>query len=502
MSDIISAGLPVLKNAQGQPALCLVTGATGYIGGRLVVELLNHGYRVRVLARNASRLSDHPWIDRVEVAEGDANDEATLTQAMAGVGVAYYLLHALMSKNDFEAKERALAEHFVKCAKASGVGRIVYLGGIIAPAEELSPHMQSRADTGAILRASGIPTIELRAAVVIGSGSASFEMLRYLTERLPIMTVPKWVQVRIQPIAVRDVLRYLVGAAALDSKISGVFDIGGPEIFTYKQMMENYAEAAGLRKRIIIPVPVLMPRLSSGWLGLVTPVPYTLARRLVASLKNEVVASDDRIRSLIPDPTDGLTPFRRAVQLALTKIKDARVETRWSDASFPGSPSEPLPTDPNWAGGTLYQDERVVESEDDIETVWKRVESIGGDKGYSTATWAWELRGFLDKIVGGVGLRRGRRDPNTLLIGDALDFWRVEMIERPTLLRLRAEMKMPGLAWLEFKLTPKADGTCTVTQRAIYAPKGLLGHTYWWAVWPMHGLVFPSMAKFMATGKR
>ncbi len=502
MSDILSAGLPVLTNKAGLPALCLVTGATGYIGGRLVVELLNHGYRVRVIARNASRLKDHPWIKQVEVVEGDANDEQALTKAMQGADIAYYLLHALMSKNDFEAKERALAEHFVKCAKTSGIGRIVYLGGMIAPTEELSPHMQSRADTGEILRASGIPTIELRAAVVIGSGSASFEMLRYLTERLPIMTVPKWVQVRIQPIAVRDVLRYLVGAAALDPKITGAYDIGGPEIYTYKQMMEKYAEAAGLRKRIIIPVPVLTPRLSSGWVGLVTPVPYTLARRLVASLKNEVVARDDSIRDLIPDPVGGLTPFKKAVQLALTKIKDARVETRWSNASFPGSPSEPLPTDPNWAGGSLYTDVRTVETTDSIDTVWRRIESIGGNNGYSTATWAWELRGVMDKIVGGVGLRRGRRDPNTLLPGDALDFWRVEAIERPTLLRLRAEMKMPGLAWLEFTLKPLPNGGCELTQRAIYAPRGLFGHAYWWAVWPMHGLVFPSMAKSLATGNR
>lgn len=502
MNDLLSVGLPVLKSRAGLPALCLVTGATGYIGGRLVVELLNHGYRVRVLARNPERLKDHPWINRVEVASGDANDEFALTQAMQGVDVAYYLLHALMSKDDFETKERQLAEHFVKCAKIAGVGRIVYLGGIIAPSEELSPHMQSRADTGEILRASGIPTIELRAAVVIGSGSASFEMLRYLTERLPIMTVPKWVQVRIQPIAVRDVLRYLVGAAAIDPKITGAFDIGGPEIYTYKQMMEKYAEAAGLRKRIIIPVPVLTPRLSSGWVGLVTPVPYTLARRLVASLKNEVVVGDDAIRRLIPDPPGGLTPFTKAVQLALTKIKDARVETRWSNASFPGSPSEPLPTDPNWAGGTLYEDVRVVESTDSAEMVWARIESIGGDNGYSTATWAWRLRGLADKLVGGAGLRRGRRDPNTLLVGDALDFWRVEALERPTLLRLRAEMRMPGLAWLEFKVTAKPEGGCTVTQRAIYAPKGLLGHAYWWSVWPMHGLVFPSMAKSVATGKR
>ena len=499
----MSQGLPLLKNAAGQPALCLVTGATGYIGGRLIVELLKHGYRVRILARNADRLKYHPWIDQVEVSEGDAHNPNVLAEAMIDVDVAYYLLHALMSKDNFEQEEREMAEGFGAAAKQAKVKRIVYLGGIIAPNETMSPHLQARAETGEILRASGVSTIELRAGVVIGSGSASFEMLRYLTERLPIMTVPKWVNVRIQPIAVRDVLRYLVGAAAINPTISGAFDIGGPEIFTYKEMMQQYAEAAGLPRRIIIPVPVLTPRLSSGWVGLVTPVPYTLAKRLVASLKNEVVAADDSIRGLIPDPEGGLTPFKRAVQLALTKIKDARVETRWSDASVPWTPSEPLPTDPDWAGGTLYRDVRIVHSPDSIEEVWKRVESIGGDNGYSLATWAWEVRGFIDKIFGGVGLRRGRRDPNQLQVGDALDFWRVEEINRPTLLRLRAEMKMPGLAWLEFGLEKDAEtGGTILTQVAIYAPKGLLGHAYWWSVWPMHGLVFPSMARNAALAKK
>lgn len=503
MSQLLSHGLPLLKDEKGQPALCLVTGATGYIGGRLIVELLAHGYRVRVLARNASRLKNHPWINQVEVFEGDAQDEAALSAAMAGADVAYYLLHALMAKDHFEDQERAMAELFGKVAKAASIKRLVYLGGIIAPTETMSPHLQARADTGEILRNCGVPTIELRAGVVIGSGSASFEMLRYLTERLPIMTVPKWVNVRIQPIAVRDVLRYLVGAAALDKSASGVFDIGGPEVFTYKEMMQQYAEAAGLRRRIIIPVPALTPRLSSGWVGLVTPVPYTLAKRLVESLKNEVVASDDRIRSLIADPDGGLTPFKRAVQLALTKIKDARVETRWTNASVPGTPSEPLPTDPNWAGGTLYKDVRIRHSPDTVEQVWQRVEAIGGENGYSTATWAWELRGLIDRIFGGVGLRRGRRDPHKLQVGDALDFWRVEELEENRLLRLRAEMKMPGLAWLEFGVEEDVEtGGSIITQVAIYAPRGLLGHLYWWAVWPMHGLVFPSMVKNAAHGPR
>ncbi len=499
MIETVSQDLPTLTGRDGKPAKCLVTGATGYIGGRLIRELLAHGYRVRILARNPERLKDHPWIDRVEVVSGDAHDKQALDKALDGIDVAYYLLHALMSKDDFEQEEKDIAQKFGEAAKQANIQRIVYLGGIIAKDELLSPHLQSRADTGTILRSFGIPTIELRAGVVIGSGSASFEMLRYLTERLPIMTTPRWVETKIQPIAVRDVLRYLVGAAALDPSISGDFDIGGPEVFSYREMMMKYAEAAGLRKRIIIPVPVLTPRLSSGWVGLVTPVPITLARRLVESLKNEVVARDDSIRKLIPDAKGGLTPFKKAVELALTRIKEANVETRWTNASVPGTPSDPLPTDPDWAGGTLYTDVRVVHSDDPIETVWKRVEAIGGKNGYSTATWAWELRGLMDRFFGGVGLRRGRRDDNLLIEGEALDFWRVEAINRPELLRLRAEMKMPGLAWLEFSLSKDARGAGTViTQRALFAPKGLLGHAYWWSVWPMHGLVFPSMVKNMA----
>ncbi|MEI6591310.1 MAG: NAD(P)H-binding protein, partial [Actinomycetes bacterium] len=347
MSDSIVQGLKVLKAADGKPGLCLVTGATGYIGGRLIRELLVAGYRVRVLARNASRLADHPWINKVEVIEGDATDAKVVKKALASVDVAYYLLHSLMEKRDFESHEQHVAEIFSDAARAQKVRRIVYLGGIIPKEDGLSPHMSSRANTGKILRSSGVPTVELRAGIVIGSGSASFEMLRYLTERLPFMVTPKWLKIRIQPIAVRDVLRYLVGAASLPPEINESFDIGGPDVFSYMTMMQKYAEAAGLRKRIIIPLPVMTPRLSSGWVGLVTPVPYTLARRLVASLKNEVVAKDDRIRKLIADPEGGLTPFKRAVELALVRIKEAHVETRWSDASVPGTPSEPLPTDPD-----------------------------------------------------------------------------------------------------------------------------------------------------------
>lgn len=497
MTQEIIAGLPRLEGrTAGEPARALVTGATGYIGGRLIPELLEHGYRVRVLARDAKRISQMPWYGQVEVVEGDAAQYEALSEALFEVDVAYYLIHSLMLKSNFEESEQALARQFAEVAAEQDVRRIVYLGGIINDPDELSPHMSARTRTGEILRKSGVPTLELRAGVVIGSGSASFEMLRYLTERLPIMTTPKWVKNRIQPIAVRDVLRYLVGAAAVPAEISGAFDIGGPDVFSYAEMMQRYAKAAGLRRRIIIPVPVLTPRLSSGWVGLVTPVPYTLARRLVESLKHEVVASPSEINDLIPPAAGGLTGFDQAVRLALVKIKSARVETRWTNASVPGTPSEPLPTDPDWAGGSLYKDVRKLTGKRNPAEVWARIESIGGANGYSTASWAWELRGLMDRVVGGVGLRRGRRDPNHLMIGDAVDFWRVEELVPGKLLRLRAEMKMPGLAWLEFKLdSDEASGEVTLTQTAIYAPKGLAGHLYWWSVFPMHGLVFPSMAK-------
>lgn len=502
MSEI-TEGLKPLKTRTGKPALVLVTGATGYIGGRLVTHLLEVGYRVRVFARQADRLRDYPWISKVEVVEGDANDVAALNSALKSVDIAYYMLHALNLTDDFEKEEKVLAEKFATAALANKLKRIVYLGGIITKGQELSPHLASRALTGEILRNSGVPTIELRAGVVIGSGSASFEMLRYLTERLPIMTTPKWVLNQIQPIAIRDVLRYLVGAAAIDKKITGAFDVAGPDLFTYAEMMQQYAEAAGLRRRIIIPIPVLTPKLSSGWVGLVTPVPFQLARRLVDSLKNDVIANNGPIRELIADPKSGLTPFKTAVKLALTRLKTSSVETRWTDASVPFAPSDPLPTDPDWAGGSLYTDVRTVESTQSAEQVFARIEAIGGDHGYSTATWAWQLRGLMDRLVGGVGLRRGRRDPDHLVVGEALDFWRVEEIKRPNLLRLRAEMKMPGRAWLEWSVIPNADGKgCKVVQRAIYVPRGLWGHLYWWAVWPMHGLVFPSMAKNAAFGKR
>jgi hypothetical protein len=323
-------------------------------------------------------------------------------------------------------------------------------------------------------------------------------MLRYLTERLPIMITPKWVKTKIQPIAVRDVLYYLVGAASISNDVNRAFDIGGNDIFTYKEMMEHYARVADLRKRIIIPVPLLTPRLSSLWVGLVTPVPGSIAKPLVRSLINEVICQESDIKKYLPDPSEGLTTFDKAVDLALIRVRDAQVSTRWSSASIPGVPSEPMPSDPEWSGGSLYQDVRTAEVDTSNHEVWKVVEAIGGEHGYFSLDWAWEIRGLMDRAVGGVGLRRGRRDPNTLHVGETLDFWRVEERIPDNLLRLRAEMKMPGKAWLEFKIEKINENKCKLTQRAIFYPKGLAGHAYWWSIIPFHGLVFPGMCKNIA----
>ncbi|MFJ4189231.1 SDR family oxidoreductase [Kitasatospora sp. NPDC089509] len=480
------------------PKRCLVTGASGYIGGRLVPELLARGHAVRCLVRSPGRLRDQPWRAEVEIAAGDVSRPETLTAAFDGIDVAYYLVHSLGTGPAFEATDRAAAHAFGAAAAAAGVTRIVYLGGLApvgVPAAELSPHLRSRAEVGRILRDSGVPTAELRAAVIIGSGSASFEMLRHLTERLPAMVTPRWVATRIQPIAVRDVLRYLAGAAELPPEVNRTFDIGGPDVLTYAQMMHRYARIAGLPRRLIVPVPVLTPRLSGHWVGLVTPVPNSIARPLVESLRHEVVCGEHDLARWVPDPPEGLTGFDRAVTLALRRIKDADVATRWSSASLPGAPSDPLPSDPDWAGGSLYQDlqERTVTASP--AAVWQVIEGIGGDNGWYSFPLAWALRGWLDRLVGGVGLRRGRRDPARLRVGDSLDFWRVEEIEPGRLLRLRAEMRLPGLAWLELSVTPDGDHRTRYRQRALFHPHGLAGHAYWWSVAPFHTVVFGGMAR-------
>ncbi len=475
---------------------CLVTGTTGYIGGRLVPELLKAGYIVRCMARDPGKLADRPWSDDVEVAKADVTNPGGLHDALAGCDVAYYLIHSLGTGSSFEQRDRDAARAFADAAREAGVRRIVYLGGMISGKEgDLSPHLRSRAEVGDILLDSGVPTAALQAAVIIGSGSASFEMLRYLTERLPAMITPKWVDTRIQPIAVRDVLRYLVGAASLPDDVNRRFDIGGPDILTYADMMRRYAAVAKLTPRLLVSVPVLTPSLSSHWVGLVTPVPAGLARPLVESLRIEVVASEHDIAQYIPDPPEGLLPLDQAIELAVAHTREGDVSTSWTSAATPGAPSDPLPSDPGWAGGSLYVDERTSLVNAAPDALWRVIEGIGGTTGWYSFGAAWAVRGLADRLVGGVGLRRGRRDPVHLRPGDALDFWRVEAIKPGELLRLRAEMKLPGLAWLELYVGRDDDGRIVYRQRAIFQPHGLAGHAYWRSVSPFHGIVFGSMLK-------
>jgi uncharacterized protein YbjT (DUF2867 family) len=478
--------------------IALVTGATGYIGGRLVPQLLAAGFAVRCLARNPGKLRDQPWFSAVSVVRGDAGDSAAVASAAAGADVAYYLVHSLGTGKSFERRDRDMARAFARGARKAQVGRIVYLGGLYPDAEDLSPHLDSRKEVGEILLDSGVPTAVLRAAVIIGSGSASFEMLRYLTERLPVMITPRWVHNRIQPIAVRDVLRYLVGAADLPPEVSRGFDIGGPDVLTYREMMERYASGAGLAKRVILPINVLTPRLSSHWVGVVTPVPNSIARPLVESLVHEVVCKEKDIAQYVPDPPAGLIGFDEAVRLALTRVREYDVATSWTSADSPNSPSDPLPSDPDWAGGSLFVDERTSGVRASPASLWAVIESIGGQNGWYSWSLGWQVRGVLDRLTGGPGLRRGRRDPYDLVVGDALDFWRVEEIQDQRLLRLRAEMRLPGLAWLELIVEDDGAGGTMFRQRALFHPRGLLGQLYWGAVTPFHGVVFGGMQRNIA----
>ncbi|HUQ60065.1 SDR family oxidoreductase [Lentzea sp.] len=467
---------------------CLVTGATGYLGGRLVPRLLAEGHQVRCLVRSPEKLRDVPWAGDVEIVRGDVLGD--LDEAMRDVEVVHYLVHSLQSK-DFADADKKAAENTARAAERAGVRRIVYLGGLHPGNTELSPHLASRKEVGEAFLRSTTPAIVLQAAMIIGSGSASFEMLRYLTERLPVMVTPRWVHNRIQPIAVRDVLRYLVGATTLEHT-NRTFDIGGPDVLTYLEMMLRYAGVAGLPKRRVLPVPLLTPGLSSHWVNVVTPVPKSIARPLIESLVHEVVCRENDIHEVLPGENVG---YDKAVELALTKIRDADVETRWSGASLPGAPSEPLPTDPDWSGGSVYTDERERRTNATPERLWEVVEGIGGERGWYSFPLAWAVRGWMDRLVGGVGLRRGRRDPQRLQVGEALDFWRVEEIERGRLLRLRAEMKVPGKAWLELRVAANEGHGSTYRQRAVFVPKGLTGQIYWWAVWPFHGVVFGGMVR-------
>lgn len=472
----------------------LVTGATGYIGGRLVPNLLAAGYSVRCLVRDADRLRAKEWHADVEIVVADALDPESLPPAMEGCDVAYYLIHSMASsERGFEDRDRRAAENFGRAASRTGIEHIVYLGGLGDPEKGMSDHLESRQETGRFLAASGVPTTEFRAAIIVGSGSVSFEMIRYLTERLPIMITPSWVDTRVQPIAVRDVIAYLTQAAERQPDDHRIVEIGGPDIFTYRGLMEVYAEVRGLR-RFMIPTPVLSPELSSYWINIVTPIPASIARPLVRGLTSEVVVGN-------PEPAKSLfdvqpVSYETAVKLALDRTRQGAVETLWSGSLSAVPRGTPAAAELTDTEGMLV-DRQVVQIDSSPAETFRAVSRIGGDEGWYAFDWLWKLRGTLDHLLGGVGMRRGRRDPNELLPGDTVDFWRVESVDEPHHLQLRAEMKLPGRAWLRFDIQPADEGT-ELQQTAFFEPKGLFGYLYWWSVYPLHAILFPRMIASIA----
>jgi len=472
----------------------LVTGATGYIGGRLVPRLLDRGHEVRCMSRDPDQLTLDPWRDQVEVVAADALDNESLDLALCGCDAAFFLIHAMEGSPKSYAEEgRTSAANFRDAADRAGLRQIVYLGGLGLEDEELSEHLASRQEVGQILAQGRTPVIELRAAVIIGSGSMSFEMIRHLTEVLPVMMTPRWVETRCQPIAVRNVLEMLISVLDDPDPANMIYDIGGPDILTYEEMMRIYADVAGLRKRLIIPLPIFSSRLSAPFVGLVTPLPVDVARPLIESVLNDVVVRH-------PSPpgfnTADLLPYRDALQRALYSISRSDVETRWSDALT--APGAPLPGDPAWSGALMQTDRRVADSAAPPEDLFWAVTRIGGDVGYYAMNWAWRIRGWIDQLIGGVGLRRGRRHPEELRPGESLDFFRVAEIDpaRGRLL-LQAEMKVPGTAWLEWS-ADWIEGGSRLVQVAWFVPRGLLGRLYWWVLLPFHAPIWRLMVQRMA----
>ena len=469
--------------------LLLVTGATGYVGGRLVRALTTRGHSVRCMARRPDELSGR-LPPSVELVRGDVLDIASLRTALDGVHTAFYLVHAMSAQHDFAESEREGAGNFGRAAREAGVQRIVYLGGL-GTGRSLSPHLASRQEVGRVLRESGVPTLELRASVIIGSGSLSFELVRALVERLPVLVTPKWVSRRTQPIAIDDVIAYLVAAIDVPTADSIVVEIGGRDRVSYLDLMREYASQRGLR-RAFVRVPLLTPWLSSRWLGLVTPVYARVGGRLIDGVRNETVVTSTRAAELFP----GIHPRGMADAIARALVNEDRefAETRWSDAA------SSLGTTRHW-GGTLrggrLVDSRVADVPCAPATAFRAVERIGGAVGWYYGNWLWRLRGFLDLLVGGAGMRRGRRDPEHLHRGDTVDFWRVDGIERERLLRLRAEMKLPGRAWLQFEVS--GDSECShIRQTAIFEPRGLAGLAYWYGLYPLHRAIFAGMLRGIA----
>lgn len=477
------------ENPQTKPPLILLTGATGYVGGRLLRKLMQGTWRVRCLARKPEMLKKLAGPE-IETIQGDIVEIESLRHAMSGVDIAYYLIHSLGSSKSFEEEERRGAENFAQAAREAGLKRIIFLGGLGSDDRELSPHLRSRQEVGRILRASGVPAIELRASIIIGSGSLSFEMIRALVDRLPVMITPRWVSVPTQPIQINDVIAYLIEAMRLAGPQSRIYEIGGCDQVAYREIMAEYARQRGLH-RIMISVPVLTPRLSSLWLGLVTPIYARIGRKLIDGIRYPTVVRDDSARRDFDIRPCGL---EESIKLALRNEDEDYAATRWSDALSAGGNNK------SWGGihfGKRIIDSRTIRVPVSAERAFSPIRRIGGSRGWYYADWIWRLRGFIDLFIGGVGLRRGRRHPDRLNVGDTLDCWRVESMRPNSLLRLGAEMKLPGRAWLQFEVDTEGAGSI-IRQTAMFDPLGLGGLIYWYALYPIHRLIFTGMLREIA----
>lgn len=469
--------------------LVLIAGASGYVGGRLLERLRGEGFRLRAMARNPEGLAAR-WAGKVEVVQGDVLVPHSLPGVLAGVDTAFYLIHSMGSGKEFEQQEADSARNFGQAAKEAGVKKIIFLGGLCHDGDDLSPHMRSRHETGRILRESGVPVLEFRASIILGAGSLSFEMIRALVQRLPVMITPKWVYVEAQPIYIDDLLAYLRQGLDLVLPASKIYEIGGADVVSYKDLMSAYARARGLKRRFL-PVPVLSPYISSLWLGLVTPLFARVGRKLIESVTHPSVVRNRAAADCFAVQPCGVA---EAVARALAEEERGYALTRWSDSLSSGN------THRTWAGvrfGTRLVDSRVALTPADPEKLFAAVEAIGGERGWYYADFLWGLRGAVDELLGGVGMRRGRRHPETLEVGEVLDCWRVEAMEPGRRLRLKAEMKLPGRAWLEFEVTPPtAEQPLTqLRQSAVFDPLGLSGLLYWYGIYPVHVLIFRGMLR-------
>jgi uncharacterized protein YbjT (DUF2867 family) len=477
--------------------LLLVTGATGYVGGRLVPRLLQAGYRVRCLVRDPNRLQGRPWLNRVEVVSGDALTQGTLTETMRGVSAAYYLIHGKQGGQIQAKRDLAVARNFAEAASEAGVEHILYLGELVDPTSDLSPYLRARHETGYILRQSHVPVTEFRAGMIVGSGSALFEMIRYLTEREPVLICPAWFFSEAQPIAIRDVLSYLIEALKTPESVGRTLEIGGPIRLTYAAMLLGYAKERGL-KRLLIRTPFYTPRLSAYWVHMVTPIHWRIVLPLIEGLHARLIVRDGAARKLFPQiqPID----FQTAVRLALGRIQRDNVETSWSDALVTVA-GDVKPYQLVVEEGMYVETRKLLLDLLSPEDVFRSYTGIGGERGWLYMDWAWGMRGWMDKVIGGVGLRRGRRHPDEIRAGESLDFWRVEEVVKTRLLRLRAEMKLPGKAWLQFESEPQ-NGKTLLTVTAYFAPHGLFGFVYWYAMWPFHKFIFDGLTRQIASRAR